>query len=163
MPKYCWVVDNVIIVITSRPEPIKNGQVKPWREGLAVGDNYAQTLRDIVIREKWDEYNEYRKTVLLNGFEFDGKRFDAKDETRTNLLGILQALALFSQLPQGFNGWRAADNTVLPMDAVKLQQFGAHMMNFTNQVYQKSFELKEKLLEISDPDAILAVDVRDGW
>ena len=104
--------------------------------------------------KKGRDIDTERSLELLEGFDYEGKRYDCRPISRTNLADYMSLVNAGVNLPEGFT-WRAADNTNTAFDNITLKDFANAMFTFMNDTYIKSWNRKATL-----PNAKTIKDVR---
>ena len=104
--------------------------------------------------KKGRDIDTERSLELIAGFEYEGKMYDARTVSRTNLADYMSLVNAGVDLPEGFT-WRAADNTDTPFDNTTLKGLANAMFTFMNDTYIKSWNRKAIL-----PNAKTIKDVR---
>lgn len=110
-------------------------------------------------RELQARVNRTRAEKLTAGFEFDGHRYDTDPASLLNLTAVVAALGIGVPLPKDFV-WRSADNISVQHTAESLSSLAAALLEYTNAVYARSFELKDRIETEESPQQ---VDARGGW
>ena len=104
--------------------------------------------------KKGRDIDTERSVELLQGFEYEGKMYDAGPASRTNLADYMTLVNAGVDLPEGFT-WRASDNTSTGFDNTTLKDFANAMFTFMNDTYIKSWNRKGLI-----PGAKTVKDVR---
>jgi len=94
--------------------------------------------------KKGRDIDTERTVELLQGFEYEGKMYDAGPASRTNLADYMTLVNAGVNLPEGFT-WRASDNTSTGFDNTTLKDFANAMFTFMNDTYIKSWNRKATL------------------
>jgi hypothetical protein len=113
-----------------------------------------------------------RDQVIDGGFVFNGVRFQTGATDRENISGAAQ-LAFMALLAEGRQpgdlrwhggdsdfGWIALDNTVIPMDAPTVIEFGKAIAAFKQACIFYARYLKDQIDTAVNPAAI---DIETGW
>jgi hypothetical protein len=91
--------------------------------------------------KKAKDIDTERTAELLQGFEYEGKMYDAGLSSRANLADYMTLVNAGVDLPEGFT-WRAKDNTDTAFDNTTLKDFANAMFTFMNDTYIKSWNRK---------------------
>lgn len=90
--------------------------------------------------------NKQRLKILANGVEFNGKHYDASSSSISSLSALIAAMKLESTTMPKFINWRANDNTISNFDINDLINLLESMVKFTQEIYEESWQEKEKIL-----------------
>jgi hypothetical protein len=106
--------------------------------------------------EKEAEINRVRQKLNLLPIDYDNTKFDADENSQSNLRGWISVLNSGGVLPINFV-WRDFYNVDREVDAAWLIGLQTAIINRTTALYERSWELKQQLNNIPDTD-ILAIN-----
>ena len=106
--------------------------------------------------KKGRDIDTERSLELMVGFEYEGKMYDARRVSRTNLADYMSLVNAGVDLPEGFT-WRAIDNTNTAFDKVTLKAFANAMFTFMNDTYINSWNRKAALPNANTIENVRAV------
>ena len=105
--------------------------------------------RSAFLERKMKQIVKNRATKLEEGILYNGKRFDSDQKSRDNITGVLQAINLGWKLPSNFV-WMSYDNEKVSFTEEDIKQLALMITQFVNDVYNKSFQLKDQLQLLYD-------------
>tara|TARA_B110000908_G_C10253471_1_gene453725 strand:+ start:1957 stop:2991 length:1035 start_codon:yes stop_codon:yes gene_type:complete len=106
--------------------------------------------------KKGRDIDTERSLELMVGFEYEGKMYDARRVSRTNLADYMSLVNAGVDLPEGFT-WRAIDNTNTAFDKITLKDFANAMFTFMNDTYINSWNRKAALPNAKTIENVRAV------
>lgn len=119
-----------------------------------------------------DAVTAKRNELIAGGYEFQGTRFQTRDESdRANIQAMGQAamLALMAGSQPGDLRWAfpdkdfafiAEDNSVVPMDAATMRSFYLRGASLKDDLTKHARALKDQIDTAEDPRTI---DIETGW
>ncbi len=105
-----------------------------------------------ILKHKIDNM---RAVKLVQPFTFCGNRYDMDETSIANVTGVLLAVLVGANLPEGFT-WRSYDNVDVPFTAQTLENLAMAGMAERSRIYQISWNLKRLVDEATDP---MSVDI----
>ena len=113
------------------------------------------------------EINSKRIALFKKGtVNYDGNDFDITDEAQSNIQSTVTSVSAGVPLPAGFM-WRTYTNTFVPMDEIKMIDFGAAAMDYVFRVYATAWGKKDyvdaNVSSLAVLDAIEEAIVNTGW
>ena len=145
---------------------------------ISIYDNGAITVRDLTPQEiadfgigkapnidelkayKNEEINAWRAAANASTFPHGGKLIACDTLSRSDIDGVASNILLFGVFPDGFpGGWKATDNTMIPMpDVDALRAMYASMTAQGAENFNHAQELKVQLAAASTPEEIAAIE-----
>ncbi len=126
---------------------------------LAVEDNRDLATTKAAARE---EVNRYRDVVLDLGIHAFGHKWDSDARSRQNFTGIVAAVAVGFQVPEGFM-WRDFDNVNVPVTTPMLVTLGTLLLSYVSQVFGASWVIKGLIDNAPNLAALDAINLYAGW
>lgn len=108
---------------------------------------------------KNEQINAWRAAANLSTFPHAGKFIACDELSRSDIDGVANHIALFGEFPAGFpGGWKATDNTVLPLaDVDAFRAMYASMTAQGTENFNHSQELKAQLALAATLEEIAAI------
>ena len=103
--------------------------------------SYKPTLKEIK-KAACEKINVVRKEKETAGFTYMGKVFDSDDVSLQRLLYAAQSAALN---PDFMIEWTLKDNSIIQLDAAKVQEAVEAFCIYNNALHQKAILLKEAI------------------
>lgn len=124
------------------------GEYQQWlSEGNTPDPQYTPSQ---LKANKKQEINQERDRRINGGqITFGGNEFDTDSRGRENLSGVVAHVAAGGSLPGGFT-WRTTDNQDIPMDSTDIVNLGATMVDYVNNIYITSWDLKAQVDALSE-------------
>lgn len=129
--------------------------------GSLVGVEDTRDLDD-TKESMADAVDQERDRRLDAGIWAFGRKWDSDARSRQNLTGIVAAIAVGFQVPQGF-AWRDFSNIDVPVTTPMLVGLGTMLLAYVSQVFAYSWGLKGQIRSSTSLAEIDAVDIEAGW
>ena len=146
----------------------KNGEIHsrdPRPANYYIWDVTSEKWIEDVERAKEDisvEINLERAKRLKAGVSFNGRVFDSDVASMANITETLTMINAGVVLPEGFV-WRTKDNENVPFDTVSFVEFATKVINYKNDCYIHSFNLKAQLMTLTNVEQVEAFVIDAGW
>lgn len=115
-------------------------------------------LEELKLRKN-DEINSSREHANTDTFEYMGKLIRCRPLDRGDIDGTNGYIALFGTFPDGWQGgWKAADNTVVPIPTItEWKAFYKAMVDTGNRNFKRAQTLKTQLADATTAEAVQAI------
>jgi hypothetical protein len=100
---------------------------------------------------KYEEINKERINRNLLPIDYDNKKFDADEQSQSNLRGWINVISSGGSLPANFT-WRDYNNVDHIVDANWMIGLHTSIISRTTILYEHSWSLKQELAAIPDND-----------
>lgn len=144
------VLTGTLIVVAD--DGLSAREVAQWRSKTA--DELAAEYSAALATAKADVNTARDQRLEALTVTLDGLTFDADNDGRTNLNGVLTAISL--GIPVGTTIlWRDSANVNQALTPTQLVTLGGMMLAAVQQVYEKSWEIKDNLLPTLSTEELL--------
>lgn len=148
-----------------------------WTQVWDVTELSAPDKTSRLAQRKYDMKNQamdLREQHILGGVTFNGTLFQSRQDDQTNVAGatLLATLAIINGVqPNDLRwhggatdfGWIAEDNSVVPMDAFTVIDFGKAVAAHKSNCIFYAYALKAQIDAAADHAALDAIDLEAGW
>ena len=126
---------------------------------IATEDN-----RDLANTLAFGAYkvDTYFEEVLSNGIWFMGIEWSTDDRARLNLTSVITTNSVGIPLPDNFK-WNNRHGTSVAMNSTTLITFAGYMLQYVNNVYEHSWDLKANIAACNSLVEFDAIDIYEGW
>jgi hypothetical protein len=162
----------------ARPEYDQATQVLTAGEIVVAADGKSASRTWVIIEKNEEELaadlaraKEERKAGVmslrtqkeLGGFVFGGVRYDTKSSLLQNINGMLTRILLTDELPEGFQGWIAEDNTIVQMTVEEFKDFALTACDYIATLYAVARYHKDSIDALTALQEVQDYDIEAGW
>jgi hypothetical protein len=160
-PKHILPEGWQIVEPAGMPSDFAFGRYR-WRDGILLavsGDPPTAEQLAVARSARSEQVNAWRSAASQACFAYQDKQFSCDPQSRQELDGIANTIALSGAFPPGFPGyWKAADNTPLPLpDIASFAALYGAMVERNTRVFNLAQELKQRIADAATVAGIEAV------